>query len=163
MYSLVYKNSGESNQSIFESSQGRFASGYWDNMEAYIRNSPVYHTKNVTTPLMMMANDKDGAVDQTQGIAYLNTLRRLEKPVILLEYKGENHNLREQKNLKDYSVRMQEFFDHYLMGKPAPKWLEEGVPVLKMKEHLEERAKANEKTPPPEKPVATTAGGGNNN
>ncbi len=163
MYSLVYKNSGESNQSIFESSQGRFAGGYWDNMEAYIRNSPVYHAKNVTTPLMMMANDKDGAVDQTQGIAYLNTLRRLEKPVILLEYKGENHNLREQKNLKDYSVRMQEFFDHYLMGKPAPKWLEEGVPVLKMKEHLEERAKANEKTPPAEKPVATTAGGGNNN
>jgi dipeptidyl aminopeptidase/acylaminoacyl peptidase len=162
MYSLIYRNSGGANQAIFESSQGRFAGGYWDNMEAYIRNSPVYHAKNVNTPLMMMANDKDGAVDQTQGIAYYNTLRRLDKPVILLEYKGENHNLREQKNLKDYTIRMREFFDYYLMGKAAPKWLQEGIPVLDMKEHLEERLKAAEK-PQPEKPAAATASGGGNN
>ena len=47
-----------------------------DNLEAYIRNSPVYHAKNVTTPLMILHNDKDGAVDLTQGIEYFNTLRR---------------------------------------------------------------------------------------
>jgi hypothetical protein len=29
-----------------------------------------------------------------------NTLRRLEKPVVMLEYKGENHGLREPKNMK---------------------------------------------------------------
>src|ERR1017187_227354 len=28
-----------------------------------------------------------------------------------------------------------------LMDKPAPKWLTDGVPLLKMKDHLEERAK----------------------
>jgi hypothetical protein len=111
---------------------------------------------------MMMANDKDGAVDQTQGIAFYNTLRRMDKPVILLEYKGENHNLREPKNLKDYYVRLQEFFDHYLMGKPAPKWMEEGVPILKMKDHLEERAKTTAK-PQPDKPAANTTGGGDGN
>ena len=99
-------------------------------MDAYIRNSPVYHAKNVNTPLMMMANDKDGAVDQTQGIAYFNTLRRMDKPVILLEYKGENHNLREQKNMKDYYVRMQEFFDHYLLGAPRPEWMIAPTPYL---------------------------------
>ncbi len=94
MYSLIYRNTGGTNQAIFESSQGRFTGGYWDNMEAYIRNSPVYHAKNVKTPLIILANDKDGAVDQTQGIEYFNTLRRLDKPVIMLEYKGENHGLR---------------------------------------------------------------------
>ena len=63
MYSLIYRNTGGTNQAIFESSQGRFTGGYWDNMEAYIRNSPVYHAKNVNTPLMILHNDKDGAVD----------------------------------------------------------------------------------------------------
>jgi hypothetical protein len=92
-------------------------------------------------PLLMMANDKHGAVDQTQGIEYFNTLRRLNKPVILLEYKGENHNLRKPENMKDYTVRVREWFDHYLMDKPAPKWMTDGIPLLKMKDHLEERTK----------------------
>ncbi len=159
MYSLIYRNTGGTNQAIFESSQGRFAGGYWDNMESYIRNSPVYHAKDVKTPLMILANDKDGAVDQTQGIEYFNTLRRLEKPVILLEYKGENHGLRLPKNMKDYTVRMREFFDHYLMDKPAPKWMEEGIPLLQMKDHLTERV--TEMTKPAAPPVATAppAGG----
>jgi dipeptidyl aminopeptidase/acylaminoacyl peptidase len=141
MYSLVYRNTGGSNQAIFESSQGRFFGGFWDNLEAYQRNSPMYHAKNVHTPLMILHNDKDGAVDQTQGIEYFNTLRRLQKPVVLLEYKGENHGLRKPENMKDYTVRMKEYFDHYLMDKPAPKWLTDGVPLLKMKDHLEERTK----------------------
>jgi len=84
--------------------------------------------------------DKDGAVDFTQGIFYYNTLRRLQKPVVMLEYKGENHGLRVPANMKDYTVRMREFFDHQLKGKPAPKWWTEGVPLLKLKEELEERA-----------------------
>ena len=142
MYSLIYKNTGGTNQAIFESSQGRFLGGYWDNMEAYIRNSPVYHAQDVKTPLMILHNDKDGAVDQTQGIEYFNTLRRMGKPVILLEYKGENHGLARPENMKDYTVRMREFFDHYLMDKPAPKWMEDGVPLLKMKDLLEETTKA---------------------
>lgn len=160
MYSLIYRNTGGTNQAIFESSQGRFAGGYWDNMDAYIRNSPVYHAKNVHTPLIILANDKDGAVDQTQGIEYFNTLRRLEKPVILLEYKGENHNLRIPKNQKDYTVRMREWFDHYLMGKPAPEWMEKGVPLLEMKDHLEPRVTELEKSSGDAKPATTAAGSG---
>ena len=95
----------------------------------------------VPTPLMILHNDKDGAVDQTQGIEYFNTLRRLNKPVILLEYKGENHGLARPANRKDYTVRMREFFDHHLMDKAAPAWLKEGVPHLQHDEHLAERVK----------------------
>jgi len=142
MYSLIYKNTGGSNGAIFENSQGRFKGGFWENMESYIRNSPVYHATNVHTPLMILHNDKDGAVDQTQGIEYFNTLRRMGKPVILLEYKGENHGLAKPENMKDYTVRMRQFFDHYLMDKPAPKWMEEGIPLLKMKDHLDEVTKS---------------------
>jgi len=64
------------------------------------------------------------------------------KPVILLEYKGENHGLAKPENQKDYTVRMREFFDHYLMDKPAPKWMDDGVPLLKMKDELDAATKA---------------------
>ncbi|MBL8172881.1 MAG: S9 family peptidase [Acidobacteria bacterium] len=141
MYNLIYWNTGSGNMSIFESSQGRFTGSPVDVTEAYIRNSPIYHAKNVKTPLMILHNDKDGAVDFTQGIEYFSQLRRLQKPVVMLQYKGENHGLVQPANRKDYTVRMKEFFDHHLMGKPAPKWLQDGVPHLQLKEHLEERTK----------------------
>ncbi|MEN6312314.1 MAG: prolyl oligopeptidase family serine peptidase [Acidobacteriota bacterium] len=141
MYSSIYFNSGSANQPIFESSQGRFKGGYWDNLEAYQRNSPVYYAERVKTPLIILHNDKDGAVDWNQGIEYYNTLRRLKKPVIMLQYVGENHGLQKPANRKDYTVRMKEFFDHHLMGKPAPAWYTEGVSYLKLKDHLKERAK----------------------
>jgi len=154
MYSLVYKNSGGSNGAIFESSQGRFKGGFWDNWESYYRNSPVFFAKNVKTPLMILHNDKDGAVDFTQGVEYFNTLRRMQKPVIMLEYIGENHSLAKRPNQRDYTVRMKEYFDHYLMGAPAPEWMVTGVPRLKMEDHLKERAK-----PAPGKKITTTAEG----
>lgn len=155
MYSLVYKNSGGWNGAIFESSQGRFKGSYWDNWEAYYRNSPVFFAKNVHTPLMILHNDKDGAVDFTQGVEYFNTLRRMQKPVIMLEYIGENHSLARRPNQRDYTVRMKEYFDHYLMGAPAPDWMVNGVPRLKMEDHLKERAKP--KTPA--KKITTTTEG----
>ncbi len=139
MYSLIYWNTGSTNQPIFESSQGRLTPGYWDNWDAFKRNSPVYYASNVTTPLLLMHNDKDGAVDFTQGIEYYNTLRRLKKPVIMLQYEGENHGLRKRANQIDYALRMMEFLDHHLKGEEAPDWLEEGVPLLEMKKHLEAR------------------------
>ena len=145
MYSLIYKNSGATNQAIFESSQGRFKGGYWDNWEAYVRNSPVNFARNVTTPLMILHNDKDGAVDFTQGVEYFNTLRRMKKLVVMLEYVGENHGLRKPANQRDYTVRMKEFFDHHLKGAPAPAWLTDGVSRLDMEKHLKERVTPTKK------------------
>jgi acetyl esterase/lipase len=146
MYNAMYWNTGSANQPIFESSQGRFTSGPWDNLEAYQRNSPVYHAKNVNTPFVMMHNDKDGAVDFTQGIEYFNALRRLGKQVAMLSYKGENHSLRKPENMKDYTIRMKEFFDYELLDKQPPKWWTDGVPVLKMSDELDQRLKQQTKS-----------------
>ncbi len=157
MYSIVYKNSGGTNGAIFESSQGRFTSGPWDNWEAYTRNSPVAFAKNVKTPLVILHNDQDGAVDFTQGIEYFNTLRRLDKPVVLLEYPGENHGLARPANQQDYTVRMKEFFDHFLKDAPAPDWWKNGVPSLEMDEHIDGRLKAREEA---KKNAAGGGGGG---
>jgi len=150
MYSSIYFNTGGANQAIFESSQGRFKGGYWDNLEAYQRNSPVYYAAKVKTPLIILHNDKDGAVVWNQGIEYYNTLRRMKKPVVMFQYVGENHGLAKAANQKDYTIRMKEFFDHHLKGAPAPSWLSEGVPYLKMREDLKIRAK---ELKPAEKPA----------
>ena len=144
MYSSIYFNSGSANQPIFESSQGRFTGGYWTNIEAYTRNSPVYHAEKVKTPLLLLHNDQDGAVDWNQGIEYFNTLRRLKKPVVMLQYVGENHGLRKTANRKDYSYRMMEFFDHHLKGKDAPAWWKEGIKHLDMKKHIKDYKKAKQ-------------------
>jgi len=135
MYSSIYWNTGGADQAIFESSQGRFKGNYADNYDAYIRNSPNFHAKNVKTPLIILSNDKDGAVDFNQGITYFNTLRQLNKDVILLEYVGENHGLARPVNMKDYAMRQREWFDHYLKGAPAPEWMTKGIPRIKMDEY----------------------------
>ncbi len=139
MFSSVYWNSGTSNQPIFISSQGRFRSGFAQSPEVYMRNSPNRFAENLQIPLMLLHNDRDGAVDFNQGITYYNTLRELGKDVVLLEYVGENHGLSRPANQKDYAVRMLEWFDHFLQAKPAPNWMKDGVPRLKMEEHLRER------------------------
>ena len=154
MYSSIYWNSGGTNQAIFEASQGRFKGNFTDNYDAYIRNSPVFHAANVTTPLMILHDDKDGAVDFNQGITYFNTLRQLGKKVILLEYVGENHGLRNPVNQKDYAARMREYFDHYLLGAPAPDWLENGVPRIRLEQEL--RAEAAERQEKPDTTAHTT-------
>ncbi len=141
MYGSVYWNSGTADGAIFESSQGRFLGGYWDNTEAYIRNSPVFHATKVETPLLLLHNDQDGAVPFNQGLEYYNVLRRMGKEVAMLQYVGENHGVTKPANQKDYTIRMREFFDHHLTGAPKPDWLKEGIPRLRMEEHLKERAK----------------------
>jgi hypothetical protein len=54
---------------------------------------------------------------------------------------------------------MKEWFDHYLMDKPAPKWMQDGIPLLKMKDHLEQRVTEMNKPAPAPEP-AKTAGSG---
>ena len=139
MFSSVYWNSGNTNQGIFISSQGRFRSSYARDPDAYLRNSPNRFASDLHIPFMILHNDRDGAVDFNQGITYYNTLRELGKEVVLLEYVGENHGLARPINQKDYAVRMQEWFDHFLQGKPAPAWMQDGVPRLQMEQHLRDR------------------------
>jgi len=139
MYDMIYWNAGVGDMAIFEASQGRLTTGPWDNWDAYRRNSPVYQVKNVKTPLLMLHNDKDGAVDFEQGIEYYNALRRLKKPVTMITYRGENHGLAKRENMRDYSIRMMEFFDYYLKGKPAPDWWIKGIDWVDMDDYLETR------------------------
>jgi len=84
----------------------------------------------VTTPVVIMSNDNDGAVPWYQGIEMFTALRRLQKPVWMLNYNNDDHNLMKRQNRKDIQIRQAQFFDHFLKGKPAPKWITSGVPAI---------------------------------
>jgi dipeptidyl aminopeptidase/acylaminoacyl peptidase len=101
----------------------------WDDRDVYIENSPLFYADEVETPLLMMHNDEDGAVPWYQSIEYFMALRRLSKPVWLLVYNGEDHNLKERHNRKDLSIRMAQFFDYYLKDAPMPEWMRDGRPA----------------------------------
>ena len=78
-----------------------------------------------------MHNDADGAVPWYQGIEMFMGLRRLGKPAWMLQYNNEAHNLRERRNRKDLSIRLQQFLDHYQQGAPCPAWMKDGIPSLR--------------------------------
>ena len=101
----------------------------WEHPDLYLKNSPLFNADKVTTPLLMMANDADGAVPWYQGIEYFSALRRLGKKVWMMEYNGEAHGLLERRNRKDWSMRLSQFFDYYLKGEKPPRWMTEGVPA----------------------------------
>ena len=128
-YGGIRWGSGLNRQFQYEHSQSRIGATLWQRQDLYLKNSPLFSADKVTTPLVIMHNDADGAVPWYQGIEYFTALRRLGKKVWMLEYNGEDHNLVERKNRKDLSVRLGQFFDYYLKdGKPA-KWITTGVPA----------------------------------
>lgn len=127
---------GDSRQAQYEMGQSRIGRNLWEAPELYIQNSPVFHADRVTTPLLIMHNDEDGAVPWYQGIEMFMALRRLQKPVWMLQYNGEAHNIRARKNRKDITVRLQQFFDHYLKGDPMPRWMKEGIPAVRKGQEL---------------------------
>lgn len=128
--------SGDSRQGQYELGQSRIGRNLWDATELYVANSPVFHANRVHTPLLIMHNDNDGAVPWYQGIEMFMALRRLGKPVWMLQYNGEAHNLRERRNRKDITVRLQQFFDHYLKGDTMPEWMKSGIPVTRKGQEL---------------------------
>ena len=128
-YGGIRWESGRSRQYQYEQTQSRLGATMNDSLHLYIENSPLFYTENIKTPLLIMHNDEDGAVPWYQGIELFMSMRRLGKPAWLLQYNNEAHNLLYRRNTKDLSIRLQQFFDHYLKGEPAPVWMTRGLPA----------------------------------
>ncbi|MFT5142812.1 MAG: dipeptidyl aminopeptidase/acylaminoacyl peptidase [Rhodothermales bacterium] len=122
--------SGVSRAFQYERTQSRIGGTIWEKPLRYIENSPIFWLDKVETPLLILHNDHDGAVPWYQGIELFVGLRRLGKPAWLINYNGEPHWPLPYWKRVDWTTRMQQFFDHYLMDAPAPVWLEKGVPAV---------------------------------
>jgi len=129
-YGGIRWGSGRSRAFQYEETQSRIGGTLWEKQDLYILNSPLFFVPKINTPLLMMHNDKDGAVPWYQGIEMFNAMRRLDKPVWMLVYNGAPHNLKRRADMKDLTVRMQQFFDFYLKGDPEPRWMKSGISAL---------------------------------
>lgn len=114
----------------YEHQQSRIGASIWESPLRYFENSPLFTMDKVNTPILIMANDQDGHVPWYQGIEYFIALRRLGKPAWMLNYTGEPHWPQKPQNKKDFQIRMAQFFDHFLKGKPMPLWMKEGIPAI---------------------------------
>ena len=128
-YGGVRWGSGMSRMFQYERTQSRIGGTLWEYPMRYLENSPLFAADRIETPLLIMHNDEDTAVPWEQGIELFMALRRLEKPVWMLNYNGEPHWPLKYPNRKDFARRMQQFFDHYLKDEPMPEWMEEGIPA----------------------------------
>ena len=126
-YSGIRWGTGLARQFQYEKSQSRIGGSLWEKPELYIENSPVFFADRIDTPLLIEFGDEDEAVPWYQGIELYLACRRLGKNCIMLQYRGEPHHLKKYPNKLDYSIKMKEFFDHWLKGEPAPAWMTEGV------------------------------------
>ena len=129
-YGGIRWGSGMSREFQYEHTQSRIGGTLWDKLPLYMENSPLFAVPRIETPLLIMHNDKDNAVPWYQGIELFSAMRRLNKPVWMLVYNGQPHNLNHRGDEKDLSRRMQQFFDYYLKDAPEPVWMKYGIPAV---------------------------------
>lgn len=158
-YGGIRWGSGMSRMFQYERTQSRIGDTLWSAREKYIANSPLFFADKINTPLLILHNDEDGAVPWYQGIELFVAMRRLEKPSWLLNYNGNPHWVMGQPNRRDFALRMQQFFDHYLQNAPEPEWMAYGIPAVEKGEKfgldLLEPKKEPEKESEPVKEEAT--------
>jgi dienelactone hydrolase len=98
----------------------------WKQRAPWIKASPIFEANKVNTPLLMFHCRADGAVPFEQAIELFISLRRFNKKAWLLEYDEGTHSV-SGKNAQDLTIRVNQFFDHYLKNAPAPKWMSKGI------------------------------------
>jgi dienelactone hydrolase len=108
---------------LAEAGQLRMSCPLWERPDLYVHNSPVIDANRIVTPLLIMANLMDGTVNADQGIQFFISLRKLGKPVWMIQYQGEKHTLMVHQNTVDYTEKILGFFDYYLKDFPSPKWM----------------------------------------
>ena len=119
----VMRSNGISTMFKYEADQYRMGSSLYDNLDGYIKNSPLFSVKNIKTPVLIFHNDNDRAVPYQEGQSLFFALRRLGKPALLVNYKKEGHTLDDATNRKDWTIKMQQYFDYYLKGENRPDWM----------------------------------------
>ncbi|MCA1799129.1 MAG: S9 family peptidase [Xanthomonadaceae bacterium] len=89
----------------------------WENWDLYRERSPLYHTANSRTPLLIMHGEADTRVHPGHSLALYRLLRLQDNaPVRLILYPGEGHGNQRAASRYDFSLRQLRWFEHYLQG-----------------------------------------------
>ena len=126
-YGGIRWSSGMARSFQYERTQSRIGATPWERRDLYIDNSPLFFADRINTPVFIRHCDEDGSVPWYQGIEFYVALRRLGKPVWMINYNGDGHNLRHRYARKDFDTRLYQFLDYYLKDTAMPRWMKEGI------------------------------------
>ena len=87
---------------------------FWNRLETYEENSPIYHVKGASTPTLVLHGAEDERVHPTQGREFYRSLRRQGVPTKMVLYPRSGHVPTEPKQLMDMAPRMLDWFDEHL-------------------------------------------------
>jgi dipeptidyl aminopeptidase/acylaminoacyl peptidase len=100
----------------------------WEEQELLWKRSPLAYANNHRTPLLILHGKEDPRVPTGQSMELFRALRTNGKaPVRLVLYPGEGHGNRRAAARYDLSLRLVQWFEHYLLGPggaPPPHRLE---------------------------------------
>lgn len=110
-----------------EANQYKLGVPFSADKDLYFKNNPVYHAEKVNAPVLLWSGTEDQNVPADQTMAFYNALRRNQKQVIALFYKGEGHDLQNKQAQIDLKSRILDWFDYFLKGKTEIEWIKKGT------------------------------------
>ncbi|WP_119790835.1 alpha/beta hydrolase family protein [Flavobacterium anhuiense] len=106
----------------FESDQYRIKKGLYEDFSKYLENSPIYHAKRITSPLLTYSGTNDGQVSPLQAMELWLASLKLGKQHVMLLYPNEEHVFHTPSNKEDLCIKIEQWFGHYLKGEKYPDW-----------------------------------------
>ena len=111
------------NYNRYENLQLRMGKSLFEDYKGYLDNSPLYHAKNISTPLLLWSGKEDHHVFYYQSLSFHLALKRLGKENTFLFYPGEGHFMSNWDDKKDLTIRVHQWLDHYLKREPKQEWI----------------------------------------
>jgi len=91
-----------------------FSGEFWQDLEAYLRHSPVLRAKGVKTPTLIQHGDSDIRVPLGQGRELYNALKRQGTAVEMVIYPRQGHGIGEPRLMIDVQRRAVAWLDRWL-------------------------------------------------
>jgi dipeptidyl aminopeptidase/acylaminoacyl peptidase len=91
-----------------------FGASVYDDPAVYEKSSPIRFIKNVRTPTLVIAGERDAECPASQSYEFWKALKTLDVPTKLIIYPGEGHMFIDPKHQIDRLEQTVAWFDQYL-------------------------------------------------
>jgi dipeptidyl aminopeptidase/acylaminoacyl peptidase len=91
-----------------------FGASVYDDPQVYAKSAPITFIRQVKTPTLILAGERDGEVPAPQSFEFFHALRTLGVPSKLVVYEGEGHRIAKPEHRRDTVRRLIHWFDEYL-------------------------------------------------
>ncbi|MFB3814263.1 MAG: prolyl oligopeptidase family serine peptidase [Terriglobales bacterium] len=91
-----------------------FGASVYDDPQVYAKSAPINFVKNVKTPTLILAGERDGECPAPQSFEWWHALKTFKVPVQFVIYEDEGHMIQKPEHRRDIVVRTIQWFDKWL-------------------------------------------------